>query len=107
MPCERKHIEAIEKARVILHDEADKQGSVERAADRLAAAISAALAAADESPWRSMDSAPKDGSYMLLMLGDRMVVGYWSPLIQSCVYACLPVTASHWMPLPAAPEVKP
>ena len=45
---ERKHIEAIEKARVILHDEADKQGSVERAADRLAAAISAALAAADE-----------------------------------------------------------
>lgn len=104
MPCERKHVEAIEAAASALSTQDDR---VIFGHDDLLALISTALAAADESPWRSMESAPKDGSYMLLMLGDRMVVGYWSPLIQSCVYACLPVTASHWMPLPAAPEVKP
>ena len=105
---ERKHIEAIEAAARMTfpaepcHDPMCASCAEDRA---LLDAIHAALAAADESPWRSMDSVPKWDD-VLLMLGDRMVVGYWHPTAACCIYANRPATASHWMPLPKAPAVK-
>lgn len=77
MPCERKHIVAINR-------EASNWPSCGRACDgecescynwhKLMKAIDAALSACDESPWRSMDSAPKDGTWVDV---GRYINGEW------------------------------
>ena len=67
MPCERKHIEAIMKA---LTDKGLMIMSIDATAD----AFKAALAACDESPWRSMESAPKDGTWVEV---GRHINGEW------------------------------
>lgn len=99
MPCERKHIEAIQAA-------FDRYGSDYFGVD---ATISAALAACDESPWRSMDSAPKDGTMVLLWCKyetPHEVVGYFDTRIRLWLMGedCDDTEPTHWMPLPAAPE---
>jgi hypothetical protein len=120
MPCERKHIEAVRawmdgliraaQIEIEKHPGNDKSaanalfywadGPEQRAARK-------ALSACDESPWRSMESAPL-GVHVLLWAPlhvGRPIIAFkasngawqWSGRV---VYH-----PTHWMPLPAAPEV--
>ena len=102
MPCERKHIEAIMTALA-------RNGRLVVAIDAASDAFNEALSACDESPWRSMESAPKGEVDVLLWCPDLSpcpTIGYcdrrgdWAESV-SCE-SCEP---THWMPLPAAPEV--
>ena len=82
----------------------------------LAAAPQPAVAAG----WQSIETAPKDGSYLLLweQYSDAPFVGYWSDGSWSVshehvdaeggwdganVVDALSMPITHWMPLPAAP----
>ena len=113
MPCERKHIEAIDVAQDRIRSASTISGL-----EALHSAIDAALAACDESPWRSMDSAPKDGTPIIV----RTRFGYtgfskydgsdWVALEERATYYT-EGALDGWMPkpeiapLPAATEVKP
>ena len=130
MPCERKHVEAIEAA-CEAHEENDSQDTLCAVED----AINAALAACDQSPWRGMESAPKDGTAVLLHNnsapgnpsgrmescdGGNTVVGEWWASGESdrdadgfgdwmCYMDAIedprcPFVPTHWMPLPEAPR---
>lgn len=108
---ERKHIEAIETevdaARACLDQDWPREAFM-RLTDA-EVAISAALAACDESPWRSMDSAPKDDTEVLLYFGDgRIEKAVWWDCYGEWVDTREYITMrnpTHWMPLPAAPEI--
>jgi len=103
---ERKHIEAIEAAASALSTQDDR---VIFGHDDLLALISTALAALDESPWRSMDSAPRDGTPILMKFAHGWpAVGSWFSTNTDgwWVCGCLPVYPTHWMHLPAESEVK-
>ena len=121
MPCERKHIEAIEKASDNLEamcDDCQYGHASVLGRVMLDRAISAALDACDESPWRSMESAPKDGTPIIV----RTRFGYtgfskydgrdWVALEERATYYTEDAL-DGWMPkpeiapLPAATEVKP
>ena len=106
MPCERKHIEAIdsEVQRCVM-------GLDDEQFYALRKIVAAALAACDESPWRSMDSAPGHGTVVLLyapsyarrvLEAHQSINGKWWTMNGNHVQF-----PTHWMPLPAAPEVKP
>ena len=112
MPCERKHIEAIREAFFRLRVD-EKSGLVVSGTGTLAVAINGALIACDESPWRSMDSAPKTEPILAVVDGDVRVVRYGKtshvPLYGWCTADMGPEDCdlcdpTHWMPLPAAPE---
>ena len=121
MPCERKHIEAIKKAWVMFMYKHDHHNPVpwkwERILDN---SIDAALSACDESPWRSMESAPKGGKYILICHGGWVpdIAGWRDerparPGVMVAPPGWFTVAGprsrilepTHWMPLPAAPEV--
>lgn len=124
---ERKHIEAIQawadglvaaaRKEIGRHPPSDKLAAgalfywTDGPEQRAAFAAIAALAAADESPWRSMDSAPKDGRDVLLWCPNGMTpsthVGYWDDGVELWMVGDDDIWPTHWMPLPAAPEVKP
>lgn len=116
MPCERKHIEAIEKASDNLEamcDDCQYGHASVLGRVMLDRAISAALDACDESPWRSMESAPKTEPILAVVDGDVRVVRYGKtshvPLYGWCTADMGPEDCdlcdpTHWMPLPAAPE---
>lgn len=104
MPCERKHVEAMEAAFWELVYAPESQPKLDAAVD----ARDAAYAACDESPWRSMESAPGHGTVVLLYAPSyaRRVVeahqsinGKWWTMNGNHVQF-----PTHWMPLPAAPE---
>lgn len=83
-----------------------------------------ALRASSVSPqgWQSIESAPKDGTRILLLDGNIVRIGYWcSPAgfelfeqrdgwqIFECEDGCYSLAldadeATHWMPLPSAPK---
>ena len=104
MPCERKHIEAI---RAKIRDLRVEDGLI-GIDDRITVLLDAALSACDESPWRSTESAPKDGTDVLVAYCDGVTVAncMFSPtygdMWMSDEWEIFP---THWMPLPAAPEV--
>ena len=107
MPCERKHLEAIKRAHGRVHFY--QSMNVPCAIEDLTAAISAALAACDDSQWRGMDSAPKDGTYLLMLVDGYHDIGRWFDASGGggwWVCHCMPINPTHWMPLPVAPEVK-
>ena len=122
MPCERKHIEAVRawmdgliraaQIEIEKHPGNDKSaanalfywadGPEQRAARK-------ALSACDESPWRSMESAPGHGTVVLLYAppyarrvveAHQSINGKWWTMNGNHVQY-----PTHWMPLPAAPEV--
>jgi len=72
MPCERKHIQDGIDALQMWLDMGDCECETathtcgKPKIERALAGLQAALAACDESPWRSMESAPKDGTSVLL-----------------------------------------
>ncbi len=109
MPCERKHIEAIQVA-CEDHEENDSQDTLCAVED----AISAALSACDQSPRRGMESAPKDGRFVDLFVGaSRLPDCYWSFADSAWMhyttdirgFRCwAKVDPAHWMPLPEAPR---
>ena len=106
MPVERKHIEAILAAWVNFTLPGAGSKDDEHRVDH---ALSIALAACDESPWRSMDSAPKDDTEVLLYFGDgRIEKAVWWDCYGEWVDTREYITMrnpTHWMPLPAAPEI--
>lgn len=67
-------------------------------------AIDAALSACDESPWRSMESAPKNGAWILACNVHRAAVVQWDDG-DWWGHDGSGIEPTHWMPLPAAPEV--
>ena len=88
-----------------------------RDAERAHHAKVAALAACDESPWRSMENAPSEGETFLAVVDGVVRKVAWTktshvPLWGWCLVDqgvedrdfCEP---SLWMPMPAAPEGKP
>ena len=55
--------------------------------------------------WQSMDTAPKDGSEILLWdAGKFAVVGYWNVLSSHWTTGDYVLVPTHWMPLPEAPR---
>ncbi len=111
MPCSREHVEVIRES--FCNCGFCQCNDCLDAKEKLADAIDAALSACDESPWRSMESAPKDGTWMLLLFKGGtppVVVGnIWKGFLILHESGCreASATADGWMPLPAAPEVKP
>lgn len=64
---------------------------------------------AEKTGWRPIDTAPKDGQDVLLNYEGRVPVvaawfrGGWAPMDLEGEH--LPSIPTHWMPLPAPPEV--
>ena len=106
MPCERKHIEAIQK--IVEWPWPTRPCPVCDDNRNLLRAIDAALLACDESPWRSMESAPKDARDVLLWCPNGMTpsfhVGYWNDGVGLWMAGDDDIWPTRWMPLPAAPE---
>lgn len=91
-----------------------------KAAAAVAAGIAAAPPTAQAEGWRLIETAPKDGSYLLLweQYSDAPFVGYWSGGSWSVshehvdaeggwdganVVDALSMPITHWMPIPAPP----
>ena len=60
------------------------------------------------SPWQPIETAPKDGTKILITVGDNLVgVGYWdndtSGLWALWLSSIERMRPTHWMPLPAPP----
>lgn len=61
--------------------------------------------------WQPIDSAPKDGTEVLVWLPQRMLIRQVRYTQLTWTYATVPGlhdlmdTPSHWMPLPTAPEI--
>jgi len=71
------------------------------------------------SEWQSIETAPKDGTQLLLWSRRSAVVGSWRVDVGfggpeptwldnsyddfSCGYAAVPLTPTHWMPIPPPP----
>lgn len=67
------------------------------------------------SKWQKIDTAPRDGTHILLLMEDRIIEGYRDPDDESwdCVVLSMHGCGccgsandepTHWMPLPAKPE---
>lgn len=65
--------------------------------------------------WRPIETAPKDGSHIILWRRDIQAVGYYGAGCDDWVVVSLPAclfrhlgsrdtTPTHWMPLPASPK---
>ena len=70
--------------------------------------------------WQPIETAPKDGTSILLLIEDVAIEGYWEvptyasgkpywyvPSVSSHGCGCCPSDneePTHWMPLPAKPE---
>lgn len=107
----KAEVERWHSAYEIAHDQAMANGS----------ALSALRTQAPDS-WRPIDTAPKDGTELFLWCG-RLKVGSWrvdegfaskEPMWLddsyddfSCGFASTPIYPTHWMPLPAAPALRP
>ena len=58
--------------------------------------------------WQPIESAPKDGTYVLLLLAKprNVIQARWSAMGWTdcwCAYVA-PYSPTHWMPLPEAPQ---
>ena len=112
MTRERKHIEELKR---LAMQYADRRISKVRMLKTMHALCDSALAACDESPWRSMESAPKDGTDIMLAAPGRVTCGEWI-VPNTPEWDDDPFWGSwggnfseenpptHWMPLPAAPD---
>jgi len=60
----------------------------------------------NESAWQPIETAPKDGTLILLSRKHSMVVGYWNDEWETWKFHIdgLFNSATHWQPLPAAPQ---
>lgn len=85
----KEHIEAIRDHAATVADAHTAENEA-----RLFVAITAALAACDESPWRPIETAPKDDEALFVNSDGLVVCGLLMP------------GATHRMPLPAAPGEK-
>jgi hypothetical protein len=74
-----------------------------------AAALDAALAGAGPTPppsgWQPIETAPKDGTELLLTDGRYKRTGYWARRIEAWSVDMVPPVRmpTHWMPLPEGP----
>jgi len=70
--------------------------------------------------WQPIETAPQDGAHILVLMEDAVIEAWWQPGIRArpgkwdCVSLpshgcdCCAIDnkePTHWMPLPAAPEV--
>lgn len=57
--------------------------------------------------WREIETAPKDGTHILLFVGGECVTAYYQYtwfLVESGEFVCDAGKPTHWMPLPAPPK---
>lgn len=79
----------------------EPDGYVHEGADGLLRVVAA-------SPWRPIETAPRDGTPILLcgQTGDR-IVGRWSTAFSGSwvleAYDAIGIEPTHWMPLPSPP----
>lgn len=118
MPCERKQLKILWGLANEMRVPAAEHSSLACAiVDEMFVELRKALAACDESPWRSMESAPQDQSILVFGRSRRAPFAYvaryrayesgaveWLDSAGMCRDTN---QITHWMPLPAAPEEKP
>lgn len=63
------------------------------------------------SVWRPIETAPKTGELVLVWNGEGVrpaawseTDGCWSDEVEHNGYDCVPIRATHWMPLPDPPR---
>jgi len=60
---------------------------------------------ANETAWRPIETAPKDGSFILLATPKgRIADGFWSLVYGVWSWPYVMVEPTHWMPLPTPPK---
>lgn len=102
-------IKALEEQRSILREgvNAAREARDTLDSEREANAI---LTAEVESKWQPIETAPKDGTRIMLGIAGAKagaavyLLATWDGI---CSHPYVPNTWTHWMPLPAIPEVKP
>lgn len=69
-------------------------------------ALARCLENASRRDWLAIDTAPKDGTHILVRAGDESRVLYWRKKAWRCPFwGPGPFKEpTHWMPLPAPPE---
>lgn len=55
------------------------------------------------SQWRPIETAPKDGTPILVSDGNTQAAVYWWPAVWMGTTHCGMKNPTHWMPLPSAP----
>ena len=67
----------------------------------------------DSNGWRPIETAPKDGTTIILANGERAGIGFWREFTQSGypwrnwffnMLNSQPYAPTHWQPLPPPPE---
>ena len=100
-------------------DDDDFRIDLEDRLKTIAETARAALAAEEESGWRTMDSAPKDGTDVLVWRGNRRLGArpqgvvracWWQPTRYEGKWVTVPglhgIKPTHWRPLPPPPSSK-
>lgn len=68
------------------------------------AAIIRGLQAEPAAAWRTMETAPKDGTRILVVTDTLVEVAFWNGRVWNAENGDVALNADHWLPLPTNPR---